>query len=127
MHQPAEDEAERRFRVLVVEDEVLIAMELASALRAAEFEVIGPVGSVDDALDLIDDIQPDAALLDVNLGRERVTPVAMKLQSLEVPYLLASASTAEELSRDEVLASVLNLGKPTNLNQLVKAMRALQS
>jgi len=127
MHQPAEDEAERRFRVLVVEDEVFIAMELASALRAAGFEVMGPVGSVDDALDLIGDVQPDAALLDVNLGGERVTPVALKLKSLEVPYLLASASTAEELAGDEVLASVSNLGKPTNLNQLVKAMRALQS
>lgn len=127
MHQPAEDEAERRFRVLVVEDEVFIAMELASALRTAGFEVMGPVGSVDDALDLIGDVQPDAALLDVNLGGERVTPIALKLKSLEVPYLLASASTAEELAGDEVLASVSNLGKPTNLNQLVKAMRALQS
>jgi DNA-binding response OmpR family regulator len=127
MSPPAEDEAERRFRVLIVEDEVFTAMELAGALRAAGFEVIGPAGSVDDARYLIGELQPDAALLDVNLGGEPVNPVAMRLKSLQVPYLIASASTAEELAEDELLASVSNLGKPTNLNQLIRAIGALQS
>ncbi|WFU13058.1 response regulator (plasmid) [Rhizobium sp. CB3090] len=111
-------------RVLVVEDEPFIAMELTSALKAGGFDVLGPV---DDALDLIEEFRPDAALLDVNLRGESVTPVAMELISLKVPYLIVSAFTEEELARDEFLARVPNLGKPTNLKRMVEAVRALQS
>lgn len=69
--------------------------------------------------------RPHAAVLDFNLGREKVTPVALELRSLGIPFLMASAPAAAELSRYEVLAAVKNLGKPTDATQLVEAVRAL--
>jgi hypothetical protein len=61
----------------------------------------------------------------VTLGKEKVTPVALLLRSLEVPFILASASDAAELARHQVLGEVLNLGKPTDLTRLVDVVRGL--
>ena len=56
-------------RVLVVEDEALIAMDLQALLEEAGYQVLGPANSSAAALALIDNEEPDVALLDVNLGR----------------------------------------------------------
>jgi CheY-like chemotaxis protein len=78
-------------RILVVEDEYLIAMDLKRWLRGAGVEVIGPVPSVEQALDLIEEGALDAAVLDINLGNgEVVYPVADRLSALGVPYLFAT-------------------------------------
>ena len=87
------EEAEGAYQVLVVEDEFLIADELRRVLIAGGFRVMGPVSSNEDALDLIDQDKPDFAVLDVYLGAETVTPVALELQRLKVPFVLASASS----------------------------------
>ncbi|MFS8050200.1 response regulator [Rhizobium sp. BR 314] len=111
--------------VLVVEDEFLIAMELESALTDGGFRVLGPASSVNQALDLLAKQRPDAAVLDVTLGHEKVTPVAQLLTSWDVPFILATASDAAELARHDVLAKVLNLGKPTDMKRLVEVVRSL--
>ncbi|SDN53628.1 CheY chemotaxis protein or a CheY-like REC (receiver) domain [Methylobacterium phyllostachyos] len=77
--------------ILVVEDEYLIASEVKRWLLTAGAIVVGPVPSVDGALDLIADHRPDAAVLDVNLGdRDTAYPIADKLGILGVPYLFAT-------------------------------------
>ncbi len=68
-----------RPKVLVVEDEALVAMEIAQVLRDADFEVLGPARSVAAALSLIEESGCDAAVLDINLTRETSEPVARKL------------------------------------------------
>lgn len=78
-------------RILVVEDEYLIAMQVQDWLEAAGADVIGPVPSVEQALDLIEQDGLTAAILDINLGHGRtVYPVADKLTALGVPYLFAT-------------------------------------
>ena len=78
-------------RILIVEDEYLIAMQVKRWLLAAGAAVVGPVPSVARALDLIEDEGIDAAVLDVNLGNgDTVYPVADKLSALGVPYLFAT-------------------------------------
>lgn len=111
--------------VLIVEDEFLIAMDLKTALTDERFRVLGPAATVKDALELLSKERPDAAVLDVNLGREKVTPVALCLTSLGIPFVLASASDAAELAQYPVFSGVANLGKPTDLKRLVDAIRAL--
>lgn len=78
-------------RLLLVEDEYLLAMYLAEALQDLGAEVLGPVGSVDDALDLIDS-EPhiDAAILDVNLRGEPSYAIADVLALRHVPFVFAS-------------------------------------
>ncbi len=76
-------------RLLIVEDEYLIASDLAWSLEELGAEVLGPAGSVEDALTLIErqDRLLDGAVLDVNLGRESVFPVADSLLAAGIPFV----------------------------------------
>ena len=78
-------------RILVVEDEYLIAMSLADALENAGSVVVGPVPSVDKAIQTIDS-EPDidAAVLDVNLGGMLAYPVADMLIARKIPFVFTS-------------------------------------
>ncbi|WP_343228112.1 response regulator [Rhizobium leucaenae] len=119
------EDDERRRLILIVEDEFFIAMDLRAALIKGGFAVLGPVGSVQGAVDLLQNERPDAAVLDVNLGDGKVTPVAVLLQSLGVPFVLASACERSELLQNAILASAVNVGKPTEMKHLLDAIKAL--
>ena len=78
-------------RILVVEDEYLLADELASELTDEGAVVLGPVSNVQDALAMIaEEATLDGAILDVNLGGEEVFPVADILIDREVPLILTT-------------------------------------
>lgn len=111
--------------ILIVEDEPLIGLDLAGTLEEHGFEVLGPALTVAAALQLLESRSPDAAVLDVNLGRERVTPVARWLRGRGVPFVLASSCTPVELGNDELLAAATNLGKPTSPTRLVAELSGL--
>lgn len=74
-------------RVLVVEDEAVVAMELARVLTAAGAKVIGPAGTIEEALGLLADQPIDRALLDVNLGGQSIGPVAKALTRRRIPFV----------------------------------------
>jgi DNA-binding response OmpR family regulator len=111
--------------ILIVEDEFFLAMDMADALRLAGFRIIGLATSVDHALEIVAGEKPDLAVLDVSLGRERVTPVALLLRSLGVPFVLTTAWTQQELDQHEVLVGAANLGKPTNMARLAEVLHKL--
>ncbi len=124
---PVEDEFGHGGCVLVVEDELFIALEVKTVLTEAGFRVLGPASSVDHALDLINEERPNSAVLDFNLGREKVTPIALHLRTLGVPFVLTSATSADELSRHRSLDGISNLGKPTDPIRLVDTVRAMHA
>ena len=111
-------------RVLVVEDEALTAMALQQLLEDAGYVVLGPVGRVEDALDLLRSGPPDAAILDVNLFGATVDPVAAMLKGMGVPFLFCtgyhSGATAGALHPEAPV-----LGKPVNANNLLNAVSRL--
>ena len=74
-------------RVLVVEDEVIVAMELAMELEDRGALVIGPAYTLADALALAEAGVVDAAVLDVDLQGEDVFPAAERLMAARVPFL----------------------------------------
>jgi two-component system, response regulator PdtaR len=112
-------------RVLVVEDELVIAMELESLLEGLGCVVLDSAPSVGRALCLLSDERPDAAVLDVNLQGERVTPVAEALQQQDVPFVLVTGYGIERL-HDEALQSAEYVRKPVDEPRLVAALsRAL--
>lgn len=76
-------------RVLVVEDEALIAMALEDILLDLGCAVIGPASTVEAALDLADE-DLDGALLDINVRGTLIYPVAEKLRARGVPVVLCS-------------------------------------
>lgn len=112
-------------RILVVEDEYLIAMELEAVLRDAGYQVMGPALDVDAALALLTTDRPDAAILDVNLAGRWVTPVAKALHEMSVPFILASGYVAADLQTDPVLRDAINLGKTWRPERLQMVLRAL--
>jgi DNA-binding response OmpR family regulator len=77
-------------RVLVVEDEFLVATLIEDMLVAAGCVVAGPIPRLCDALDAVDRGTFDAAVLDVNLGGDRVYPVADALSRRNVPFLFVT-------------------------------------
>jgi DNA-binding response OmpR family regulator len=111
--------------VLIVEDEFMIAMDLQLMLEAHGWNVIGPVGTVREALAILGDQLPSVALLDVNLGDELITPVAEFLPGQAVPFAIASAYERPEQFGGPVLAGVPNAGKPTNERRLMAALARL--
>jgi DNA-binding response OmpR family regulator len=112
-------------QILVVEDEFLIALELEQTLRRAGYQVVGPAARVGMALRLLRQVRPDAAVLDVNLAGERVTPVAEVLQAMAVPFLLASGYREADLSDEQVLRNAVNVGKPTGSQRLLRELSDL--
>jgi DNA-binding LytR/AlgR family response regulator len=79
-------------RLIIVEDEYLIAINLAEALEDSGAEIAGLAGSVEDARALIEAEKDrlDGAVLDVNLGGDRVYPVADMLMACRVPFVFAT-------------------------------------
>jgi DNA-binding response OmpR family regulator len=78
--------------ILIVEDEPLIAMCLADTVECMEGLVVGPAGSVKEALALIEGQAIAAAILDANLTDRDVTPVALLLTRLRVPFIVHTAA-----------------------------------
>ncbi|WP_421739089.1 PAS domain-containing protein [Caulobacter sp.] len=90
-------------RVLVVEDEALVAMDLARVLAQAGAQVVGPAGSIEEALDLIASMEIDRAVLDVNLGGRIVTPVAQALSARAIPFVYLTGYQEPGVSDGPVL------------------------
>jgi DNA-binding response OmpR family regulator len=114
---------QRAPRILVVEDEFLIAMELDVTLRSAGYQVLGPAPNVSTALGLVRTERPDAAVLDVNVAGEWVTPVAEVLRAMMVPFILASGYGVADLHAEPVLRDAVNVGKPSTPELLLKELR----
>src|SRR5262245_31650051 len=81
-------------RILVVEDEPIIAFDLMRTLTAAGAEIVGPARTLAAAQDLAADGQFAAAILDVRLGAETVFPVAHVLASRKIPFAFHTAHAA---------------------------------
>src|SRR3954471_8421144 len=76
--------------VLIVEDEGLVALGIKETLTAVGYTVVGPAPTTQKALKLIATETIDVALLDINLGRERVDSVAQALAELAIPFAFST-------------------------------------
>ena len=81
-------------RILVVEDEFLIALDIAGVLEQAGLAVIGPAANVGDALQAIEQEVVHGALLDANFAGEPVSRVADALTRAASPSPLSAAMAA---------------------------------
>ena len=82
--------AERRLRILVVEDEMLVAMNIEDMLLDLGHEVAGLASRLEPALSLAREADFDLAMLDVNLAGEPSFPVAEILVERGIPFLFAT-------------------------------------
>ncbi|WP_454796972.1 response regulator [Novosphingobium lindaniclasticum] len=87
----------RALRVLVVEDEPLVAMELMMEIEDWGASPLGPATSCDQAIHMIRDTVPDLALLDGNLNGERIDAVADELAARDIPFAFVSGYDRQHL------------------------------
>ncbi len=112
--------AELARKVLVVEDEPLVAMLIEDALSDAGYEVLGPASSVAEALRLLGSLSPDAVVLDLNLGGENSVPVADAAAARAIPYVIATGYGAAGLPPGHRHAALL--AKPYDPAELTRML-----
>ncbi len=115
-------EALRGKRILVVEDEPLIAMEIVATLSEAGCEVVGPTASIRRATELLAG-GCDGALLDANLSGQPVVPLAAALQHAGVPFAFVTGYGVDALPA--ALRDTLLVPKPFTPEKLIAAVRKL--
>ncbi len=86
-----------RQRILVMEDEWMIADATSAALRTAGFEVVGPASGPEDALRRIAAEPPDAATLAIRLREDNNFAVAEELARRDIPFVFVSGYTRYEV------------------------------
>ena len=111
-------------RILLVEDEFIIAAMAEDILTELGAVVVGPASTIGAALDLAGSQAIDAAVLDVNMAGKRVDPVAELLTARRIPVVFATGYGAGGLAGGR--APVLE--KPYSEDRLIDALtRALQA
>jgi CheY-like chemotaxis protein len=110
-------------RVLVVEDDYLISLLFDDMLTSAGCVVVGPLPRLTDALEAATKENCDAAVLDVNLGGERVYPVAKILAARHVPFIFVTGYSGDALPRE--YAEQPRIAKPFKAAQLLGALSNL--
>jgi DNA-binding response OmpR family regulator len=111
-------------RILIVEDEPLIAMMLEDFVDALGHTVAGTADCVSTALPLVEDGAFDMVILDINLrGGERAWPVADALKAKGKPFLLASGGHTEAFPEPHRDAPMI--GKPYTMDGIREALNGL--
>jgi CheY-like chemotaxis protein len=107
-------------RVLIVEDQYLVADELGRAVNQLGGEVIGPARCVEDALRLAEETRPDLALLDINLDGGSVYPAARKLRRMKIPLIFATGYDREAVIAE--FQQTPHIDKPVTAWSLASAL-----
>jgi len=116
--------SEDRKRVLLVEDEALVAMLVEDFLTEMGFEVVGPAMRLEPALQIAEAAEIDFAVLDINLAGKHSFPIAQVLRQRGIPFLFASGYGVAGLAEGFETAPVLQ--KPFDRSDLEKAIRAVE-
>ena len=112
-------------KLLVVEDEAVISMDLECILEDLGHQVLGVAANVERALELVSRFSADAdgAVLDVNLGGKSSVPVAEALRAHGVPFVVASGYEREEL--EQLGFAEKGVSKPYSATEIDQALRLL--
>jgi CheY-like chemotaxis protein len=110
-------------RVLIVEDELLVALLIEDFLEEFGCSSVGPCGSLQKALDAVREEVFDLALLDVNLDGEKVYPVAELLTQRHIPFLFLSGYGDEAIPPGRTDWKVC--AKPFKGNELAEMLSAV--
>ena len=112
-----------RARVLIVEDEVLLAETLVGLLEDGGFSTAGPAGTVAGAMDIIETAAVDAAILDIRLFQELSYEVAYALKERGIPFIFVTACGRRDLPAD--LRSRPFVEKPFPPRALLQTLRTV--
>jgi DNA-binding NtrC family response regulator len=89
-------------RVMIVENEAVIGLVLADALKDEGHRIIGPFASQHEALGSLDSSRPDVAILDLTLQDGLCSGLARELRSRHLPFLVYSGHDRERMGMDDL-------------------------
>ena len=110
-------------RILIIEDEPLIALSLEDVLTDAGFEIAGVAGKLDKALALIESGTCDAAIVDANLAGVSASPAAIALTARGLPYIMMSGYSKEQMQGEYPRAVFLS--KPCRPKLLIETLNSI--
>ena len=113
----------RSIRVLIVEDEAMIALSLEDVLVDAGFQIAGVVGKLEKALALIESGACDVAIVDANLAGVSASPAAIELTARGLPFIVTSGYLPEQM--DGLFPGALFIQKPCRPGLLIQTLDAL--
>jgi DNA-binding response OmpR family regulator len=119
-HQMAVDKREHA-RVLIVEDEPMIALTLQDLLVDAGFEIAGVAGKLEKAVALIESGVCDAAIIDANLAGVSASPIASALAARGLPFIVLSGYSPDQL-QGAFPGALFFFQKPCRPVQLIRAL-----
>jgi len=114
---------DRKYRVLVVEDEMLVAMNIEDMLHDIGHEVAGIASRLDAGMEIAREGAFDLAMLDVNLAGDLSFPIADILEQRGIPYLFATGYGRKGVRDDYGAAPVLQ--KPFRARDLEQAIHSI--
>ena len=109
-------------RVLLIEDNYLVATSIKRMLEKCGCVVLGPISTVEDGLTAVREQHIDGALLDINIIGGTSARVAEELQSRGCPIMFITGYGSPRMLPDS-LTSVRRLNKPIEASQLAEALR----
>jgi DNA-binding response OmpR family regulator len=112
-------------RILIVEDEPMIAFDLQDMLEDAGFIVAGVAGKLERALALVTTTAFDAAIVDANLGGVSSVPIAKALATRDVPFIILSGYSLK--TQQAGFPDGVFLQKPCRPEVLIRTLKTLQS
>jgi CheY-like chemotaxis protein len=110
-------------RILVIEDEFFVAAHIEHVLEGEGVEVVGPVGSLDEAMQLARNEDFDGALLDVNIEGGRIDEVAELLAQKHVPFAFVTAYGRDNIPAAHRDSAIVD--KPFKDADLIREVRRL--
>ncbi len=116
-------DALRKARILIVEDEPMLAFALEEFLKDAGFDIAGVAGRLEIALAIIDGGAFDAAILDANLAGVSAGPAASALTARGRPFIVVSGYLPQQ--QQTAFSGVLCLQKPCPPARLIQALNSI--
>ena len=120
---PVPANTKRAVRILIVEDEPIIALGLEDVLTDAGFEIAGVAAKLDKALALVESCTCDAAIVDANLAGVSASPVAVWLAAHGLPYIVMSGYSPDQM-RGEYPRAVF-IQKPCRAELIIETLNTL--
>jgi CheY-like chemotaxis protein len=107
--------------VIVVEDEMMVSLLLEDMLGSLGCDSVVHAASVSSALTELDQLRPDVAVLDVNLGNEMVYPVAEQLNRAGIPFVFTTGYGRGAIKLEWAARPCVQ--KPFNIDAFAAALR----
>ncbi len=111
-------------RVLVVEDELLVGLQLSQDLEDQGYSVIGPACTIEQGIELVHEGGFDCALIDVRLGDATSVSIASLLREKEIPFALTTGFD-DQHPMDRAFEGAPRLSKPYNANSISTLLQSL--